>query len=65
MDIKFRRLVASVARWIIANEDNGANQSPAQRNLVQQIRELEGEASRHGRGSRWTRSHVSTEKTRA
>jgi len=45
METDFRRLVASVARWIIANDandENGAKQTPEQRELVSLIGQLEG-----------------------
>ena len=42
MGIDAETLAALVAKWIIANEDNGAKQSPEQRSLVQHIRKLAG-----------------------
>ncbi len=42
MGIHAETLAALVAKWIIANEDNGANQSQEQRRLVQHIRKLAG-----------------------
>jgi hypothetical protein len=42
MGIEAETLAALVVKWIIANEDNGANQSSEQRRLVQHIRRLAG-----------------------